>query len=118
MIATELAGINLAVMVASCVLAGVAFGANSWAAYTATGAWRFVHTAIAGMSGLYTGAYLVLVGTDVNLEDWSQVMRGVSLWVWLIVWILPAVIRIKTTPKIRAELADRFVAEVEKALVK
>ena len=118
MIATQLGGIDLAVMAASCALAGVAFGANSWAAYTATGAWRFVHTAIAGMAALYSGAYLIVVGTDVDLQDWTQVIRGVSLWAWLIVWILPAIVRIRTTPKIRAELAERFVAEVEKALIK
>lgn len=45
---------------------------------------------VAGMAWLYSFAYSLLLISDVNFLQWSSIMRGVSIFAWVIVWIVPA----------------------------
>jgi len=51
---------------------------------------RLVHFLIAGFGTVYVLGYLFLLLCDPQFLLWSAWFRGISLFVWFIVWIAPA----------------------------
>lgn len=67
---------------------------------------------ISAFAILYSIAYLILLLFDVNFLSWSAVMRGVSIGVWGIVWIAPAVVSVKLWKQITKSVSNS-IAETE-----
>jgi len=65
--------------------------ANVWAGLTGWSDWRWLRLTIATLSAVYVVAYAVLAFGMYPIEVWSPFMRGVSVPVWFIVWVWPAV---------------------------
>jgi len=65
--------------------------------------YKGLFSAITMLSVLYLIAYFILL-LDVNYVRWSEIMSGLSLPVWYVVWILPARIALKENRKIMDEL--------------
>lgn len=54
---------------------------------------RHLFGATFGLSLVYAGSYVwLLLDFPDRVQDWSQVMRGVSLVTWVVVWIVPALV--------------------------
>jgi len=71
--------------------------------------YRIVHAAVAALSGVYAAGYLVLMLGDVSVENWSSVMRGVSIVAWPVVWWWPAL----TSLRVHRELKEALQAHLE-----
>jgi hypothetical protein len=61
---------------------------------------------ISGMAWLYTVSYGILLISDINFLSWSSIMRGVSIFAWAIVWILPAYTSIKLWKKLEKNVTE------------
>lgn len=107
MIANQLSrGVDEWMVVINAVLAACSVGMNLVYAMRAPDRpARVLHACIAGLAVCYVVAYLYLIASSVEVQDWSAVMRGVSTLAWVIVWIDPAVQRnhrVMTKQMIRA----------------
>lgn len=51
---------------------------------------RLAHFLVSGFAAVYCLGYLFLLLCDPSFLIWSSWFRGISLFVWFIVWILPA----------------------------
>lgn len=51
---------------------------------------RKVHWLVGSLALIYSVAYLILLCLDPGYLEWSSVMRGVAVLVWIIVWAAPA----------------------------
>lgn len=69
---------------------------------------RLIHFLVAGFAAVYAFGYLFLIFFDPQFMLWSAWFRGISLFVWFIVWIGPAY----TSHKIWHDLQSR-VKEIE-----
>ena len=69
----------------------VAFVANLYGARHDDPRKRPVRAAIATIAAIYVFAYLWLYTDRVDRQSWSEVMSGVSLVVWPVVWGFPPV---------------------------
>ena len=103
-------GVDESVIALNAVLAGGAFGFNIVVSLRSAKWGRIVHGAIAALALGYVCSYVLLLATDVAVKDWSSVMRGVSLIAWLVVWIGPAFLRL------RSNIPEKFAAEVARQL--
>lgn len=103
-------GVDEGVIALNAVLAGGAFGFNLVVCLRSSKWGRIVHGAIAALAVGYVCSYVLLLATDVAVKDWSSVMRGVSLVAWMVVWVGPAYLRL------RSNIPDRFAAEVQRRL--
>lgn len=103
-------GVDEGVIALNALLAGGAFGFNLVVCARSATVGRIVHGAIAALALGYVCSYVALLASDVAVKDWSSVMRGVSLVAWLVVWIGPAWLRL------RSNLPDRFAAEVQRRI--
>ena len=111
MIANALpSGVDETVIALNVILAGAACGFNAVVAARSASIGCILHTAISALAGGYAVAYVVLLSSNLAVQDWSSVMRGVSLVAWAIVWIGPAWIRL------RSNIPDRFAEEVRRQL--
>ena len=103
-------GVDEGVIALNALLAGGAFGFNFVVCLRAAKWGRVVHGAIAALALGYSCSYVLLLATDVAVQDWSSVMRGVSLIAWLVVWMGPAYLRL------RSNIPEKFAAEVQRQL--
>lgn len=55
---------------------------------------RALSAASATLAAMYVGAYVWLL-VDPDVVHWSQIMRGVSIVVWPLIWILPGVTAVR-----------------------
>jgi hypothetical protein len=56
---------------------------------------RKTHFLITGLAAIYSIAYLMLLLLDLPFLQWSSVLRGVSIVVWPIVWMWPAILSVQ-----------------------
>lgn len=105
-------GFDETIIAANAVLAGAACGFNAVTAVRCALVGRIVHSTIAVLAAGYVTAYVILLATDVAVAHWSSVMRGVSLVAWVVVWVGPAWLRL------RSNIPARFAAAVERELSK
>jgi hypothetical protein len=68
---------------------------------------RTIHAAIATISVLYVAGYLWLLFGNVDPARWSSTLRGLSLVAWVVVWIMPAVLSIRTTRELHTAIRKR-----------
>lgn len=86
----SLSGFDNFVIWVNMALAMAALHWNVVAARVGIAGMRSARAMVAGLAVLYIAAYLVLVISDVQAAQWSSLMRGVSIVVWLVVWTNPA----------------------------
>jgi hypothetical protein len=80
-----------AVIIGNVVLAFLSGLVNTWAIRGAPKSLAYVRAGVAALAFFYSVAYAyLLVDIDGRVLRWSEFMRGVSLWVWPIVWMGPA----------------------------
>lgn len=108
----QLPALDEAVVVLNLVCVVVAVVVNWWAARSGLFRLRTIHAAIATVAGLYVAGYLWLLGLLplIDAPDparWSSVLRGLSLVAWVVVWIMPAVLSIRTTSELHAAIRER-----------
>lgn len=72
---------------------------------------RLVHFLVAGFAAVYVLGYLFLLFCDPQFLLWSAWFRGISLFVWFIVWIGPAY----TSSQIWQDL-EKKVKEIEEEI--
>lgn len=68
---------------------------------------------VAGMAWLYTISYFILLTSDVNFLSWSSIMRGVSIFAWAVVWIIPAFVSIKLWKKLEKSVSQKLESGIE-----
>ena len=64
---------------------------NLWAGLTGWPDWRWLRFTTSVLASIYVVAYLVLIFGPYPITVWSPFMRGVSVPVWFVVWVWPAV---------------------------
>lgn len=99
-----------AVIFGNATLALTAFIVNAVAAHRSEEPWRTVRVLVASLSILYAGAYLWLGTHPAQQPGWSQVMRGVSLTAWPVVWIGPAFVSLRYHQRTK-RIVDRTLGE-------
>ena len=72
---------------------------------------RLIHFLVAGFAAVYVTGYLFLLLCDPAFLLWSAWFRGISLFVWFIVWIGPAY----TSSQIWQDL-EKKVKEIEEEI--
>lgn len=107
-------GWDEAFIILNALLAGAAFATNLAAAWRAHPFAKAVHSAIAALALVYVVGYLYLELSDVSVEDWSSVMRGVSLAAWVIAWIGPAYVRVHRSRSLPSRLERAVLNELTK----
>lgn len=98
-------------------LAGASFAVVvNYMAYARTGHGgpRAIYAIVAGMAFLYVVAYAILGFTSVLPADWSNVMRGVSVSTWPLVWSSHAAAKVWTRQP--HKWAEAVIEEVQKRL--
>ena len=74
----------------------VAFGVNWWAIKRSPPQKRPIRAMITCLCGLYVVAYIWLLSEfPERILMWSRYMRGVSIVVWGVVWIAPAIMDVR-----------------------
>jgi hypothetical protein len=105
------------VVVLNLVCVAVAVAVNWWAARSGLLRLRTIHAAIAAIAGVYVAGYLWLLGLIPFLDApdparWSSVLRGLSLVAWVVVWVAPAVLSIRTTRELHTAIRERQKADL------
>lgn len=95
-------------------LVGLACVLSLWAAITNMRAARIGYPAgrvlcamRSTLAFVYTGAYLFLYFHPADRLQWSYIVQGVSIPVWLIVWRQPAVVSLRLAKESAQESADK-----------
>lgn len=72
---------------------------------------RGYHAAVGALATFYGCSYIWLLPHDKDVTTWSQFMRGPSLIVWILVWIMPP---LRSVHERRA--AEARITELEEQL--
>ena len=83
-------GADLLILYVNSALAAVAALVNFLSGRVSPSDWKPVRYFIAFFAAFYSVGYLVLALGFVPFELWSRFFRGMSLFVWPVVWITPA----------------------------
>ena len=83
-------GVDLLIVCANSALAFLAFLVNFLSGRISPSDWKPVRHFIAFFALFYSFGYLALAVGFVPFELWSRLFRGMSLFVWPVVWIAPA----------------------------
>lgn len=103
---------DLVVIWLNLIAAVGATAANVWAMTVSRWPYRWVFAVSAAMALVFAGGYVWLLGEfPERAQEWSQVMRGVSLLAWVLVWTMVPVV--STLASLRAH---RALGEVEKVI--
>lgn len=104
--------LDLAVAQLNAVLAAVVMVVNVYAAREGNPSRRWLYVMSSVLAGIYVGSYAVLLADfPSRILAWSRIMRGVSLAVWVVVWIVPPLFDVRRYKKNRA-VSERLVAGV------
>lgn len=89
-------------------IAGASFasGVNFYAARVAFRTMRPIYWTISFVSAIYVLAYLSLLFSPVDPDDWVSFMRGLSFPVWIVVWAGPAHFSLKVAKSLAAAMQD------------
>lgn len=108
--------LDLAVIQANAVLAAVALLTSIYAAIHASPAKRPYYAAVATLALVYTVSHILLLGDfPARLVLWGQIMRGVAMVVWILVWIIPSILDVQEERRKR-KLVTALVEAVTRKL--
>lgn len=85
---------------------------NYWASSKGLISMRRTHFLISGLASLYVSAYLILLISDIQFIQWSSVMLGISIIVWPIVWIIPALLSIQVWKRVSELISTENLTEL------
>ena len=105
---SHLNGIENFIVWASFFGSGLSWAVNIWAGYHGIPRFRKSHFLICGIAGLYALFYLYLIVFEPPYLEWSFPLRGVSLLAWVIVWIAPAIISVKSWQEVEERLQEKL----------
>lgn len=99
---TAVFAINAAGALAAVVVNLVAAGRGGLTAL------RRLHVATAVLAAIYVAGYAWVLFGEPGIEQWSSVMRGVSIAAWVIVWVGPGVVSIRLNRRLHSAVQARL----------
>lgn len=95
-------------------LAFVSAVANYWLGYRrGIPGLRSWHYATSVLSAFYVVGYVWLLTTADSVDVWSSRMRGLSLLVWVTVWIAPAVLSVRIWHRMQRDVLEQVAERVD-----
>lgn len=105
---------DLAVLYLNAAGTILAIGANVVAAHVGFLLPRWFTTIVACIAGMYLIGYGLLLTGTIEVLNWSSFYRGVSVFVWPIVWAGPALLSLAMWRHSKAEIERALAERVER----
>ena len=96
-------------------LAAVAATVHGWAAYNTSGHLRRMFLTIAGLASFYSISYLWLALNPERVSDWSNALRPIGIFTWVIAWAIEPVILVAYLKKRGRQIVEHAQAVADKA---
>lgn len=62
--------------------------------------WRPFHSVVVALGCIYLASYIWLLTGNIDRRTWSEIMMGVSIVVWAIVWVAPSEFSVRSQASI------------------